>query len=115
MVIVYFSNSICRNLVVGSPSYISSSESTLSNISKVLDFKFDPVVLKSYDIIDYPLSISETLPCAEQDSIVNHRPIEQPQLEECDPSDSTPECSESFTPLASPTTRLVFYIQLNIT
>jgi hypothetical protein len=84
----------------------SSSKSTLSNTTKALNF--DPAVLKSYVVIDCQLSVSETLPCAEQDSIFNHRHIEQPPLEdESDPNDSTPGCSDSL-PLASPTARLVF-------
>ena len=67
----------------------------------------DPAVLKTYYVIDSQLSIKEiTLPCAEQDSIFNHRPIDQPPSEEeNDPNDGTGECSDSS---ASPTMRLVF-------
>ena len=103
--------SFCRKWVVGSPSHISSSESTHSNTIKALDF--DPTVLKSYVVIDYQLSIScneSALPCAKQDSVYNHWPIDQPPLEEeNDPNDSTAEC-DLLLSSASPTARLVFII-----
>ena len=105
----YISYLFSRKWIVGSPSdsHISSSESTLSNATKALDVVLDPAVLKSYYVIDSQLSIEEiTLPCAEQDSTFNHRPIDQPPSEEeNDPYDGTGECSDLS---ASPNTRLVF-------
>ena len=82
-----------------------SSESTIPDAAKALHF--DPAVLKSYVVIDCQLPITDALPCAEL-SGVNHRPIEQPPLEEgSDNNDVTLESNDSSTPLASPRERLV--------
>ena len=93
----------CRKLVGVTSD--NSSESTLSNTTKAVDL--DPAVLKSYVVIDCQLTISDVLPCAEQRSI-NHRPIEQPPLEEGSDHDSTSESNDSPTMLASPTERSVY-------
>ena len=92
--------SICRKLF-GDTSYNGDSKSTDSSAAKVQ--LLDPAVLKSYVVIDYQLSISDALPCPELSIASNHRPVEQPPLEEG--SDQDDGISESTDSLALPTGR----------